>query len=253
MNVFRKSRRALVTGAGAADGIGIATARALGEAGLSVVITASSARVEQRAEELRGEGLDISAVVADLTLSGDVERLRSEAGEVDILVNNAGMGTVAQPALQRRFLDLSESDWDRGIDVSLKTAFLSTRGFLAGMVQRGHGRVVNMASVTGPYVSNEGEAAYSAAKAGMIGLTHALALEVGRSGVTVNAVAPGWIATGASTPEELVAARNTPLGRAGSPAEVAAAVLFLASDAASYVNGAVLVVDGGNVLQERKG
>lgn len=253
MIVFGKSRKALVTGAGAADGIGIATARALGEAGLSVIITASSARVEQRAEELRAEGLDISALMADLTLSGDVERLRSEAGEIDILVNNAGMGTIAQPALQRRFLDLSESDWDRGIDVSLKTAFLSTRGFLAGMVQRGHGRVVNMASVTGPYVSNEGEAAYSAAKAGMIGLTHALALEVGRSGVTVNAVAPGWIATGASTPEELVAARNTPLGRAGSPAEVAAAVLFLASDAASYVNGAVLVVDGGNILQERKG
>lgn len=251
--MFRKSRKALVTGAGAADGIGIATARALGGAGLSVVITASSARVEQRAEELRADGLDVHGVVADLTLSGDVERLRSEAGEIDILVNNAGMGTVAQPALQRRFLDLSEGDWDRGIDVSLKTAFLSTRGFLAGMVQRGHGRVVNMASVTGPYVSNEGEAAYSAAKAGMIGLTHALALEVGRSGVTVNAVAPGWIATGASTPEELVAARNTPLGRAGTPEEVAAVVSFLASDAASYVNGAVLVVDGGNILQERKG
>ncbi|MDX8457542.1 SDR family NAD(P)-dependent oxidoreductase [Mesorhizobium humile] len=253
MIVFRKSRKALVTGAGAADGIGMAIARALGEAGLSVTLTASSARVEQRAEELRADGLDVRAVVADLTLSSDVERLSAEAGEIDILVNNAGMGTVAQPALQRRFLDLSESEWDRGIDVSLKTAFLSTRGFLAGMVRRGHGRVVNMASVTGPYVSNEGEAAYSAAKAGMIGLTHALALEVGRSGVTVNAVAPGWIATGASTQEELVAARNTPLGRAGSPAEVAAAVLFLASDAASYVNGAVLVVDGGNILQERKG
>ncbi|WP_245442007.1 SDR family oxidoreductase [Mesorhizobium hawassense] len=251
--MFGKSRRALVTGAGAADGIGIATARALGGAGLSVVITASSARVEQRAEELRAEGLDVRALVANLTLSGDVERLRSDAGEIDILVNNAGMGTVAQPALRRRFIDLSESDWDRGIDVSLKTAFLSTREFLAGMVRRGHGRVVNMASVTGPYVSNEGEAAYSAAKAGMIGLTHALALEVGRSGVTVNAVAPGWIATGASTPEELAAARNTPLGRAGSPEEVAAAVLFLASDAAGYVNGAVLVVDGGNILQERKG
>ncbi|TIP38074.1 MAG: SDR family NAD(P)-dependent oxidoreductase, partial [Mesorhizobium sp.] len=119
MIVFRKSRRALVTGAGAADGIGIATARALGAAGLSVVITASSARVEQRAGELRAEGLDVRAVMADLTVSGDVERLCSQAGEIDVLVNNAGMGTVAQPALQRRFVDLSESDWDRGIDVSL--------------------------------------------------------------------------------------------------------------------------------------
>jgi len=250
---FTKSRTALITGAGAADGIGIAIARALGQAGLSLAITSSTERVHSRAQELRAEGLTVTAEIADLTVAADVGRLVATIGPVDILVNNAGMGTVAQPALQRRFIELDESDWDRGIAVSLKTAFLVTRAFLPAMIARRHGRVVNIASVTGPLVSNEGEAAYSAAKAGMVGLTHTLALEVARDGVTANAVAPGWIETGASTPEELVAARHTPPGRAGSPEEVAAAALFLASDAASYVNGIVLVVDGGNILQETKG
>ncbi len=251
--VFLKSRTALVTGAGAVDGIGVAIARALGQAGLSVAITSSTDRVHSRADELRAEGLTVTSEVADLTLTADVERLLANIGAVDILVNNAGMGTVAQPSLQRRFIDLDESDWDRGIAVSLKTAFLVTRAFLPAMVARGHGRVVNIASVTGPLVSNEGSAAYSAAKAGMVGMTHTLALEVARDGVTANAIGPGWIETGASTPDELVAARHTPPGRAGSPEEVAAAALFLASDAASYVNGILLVVDGGNILQETKG
>jgi len=248
-----RRRTALVTGVGAADGIGFAVARALGLAGLSVAITASSERVRQRAAELRDLGLEVRAAVADLTRAAEVRRLRAEIGPVDTLVNNAGMGSLAQPAVQKGFLELDEAEWDRGLDVSLKTAFLATRAFLPDMVAAGHGRVVNIASVTGPFVANEGEAAYCAAKAGMVGLTHALALEVGRHGVTVNAVAPGWIATGASTPEELAAARHTPPGRAGTPEEVAAPVVFLASEGASYINGAVIVVDGGNILQERKG
>jgi 3-oxoacyl-[acyl-carrier protein] reductase len=181
-----------------------------------------------------------------------VRGLLSAAGPVDILVNNAGMGSQHEPALQKRFIELDEAEWNRGMDVTLKTAFLTTRFFLPAMVSRGYGRVVNVASVTGPLVSNPGESAYSAAKAGMVGLTHALALEVGAAGVTVNAVAPGWIDTGASTEQERIAARHTPLGRAGRPEEVAAAVAFLASDAASYINGITLVVDGGNILQERK-
>ena len=238
-------KTALVTGAGARDGIGVAIARTLAKRGLSVAIAGASARIHDRAEELRAGGFQITSHVADLTTADEVARL-------DVLVNNAGMGSVAAPALQRSFLSLTEADWDVGIDVTLKTAFLVTKAFLGDMTERGIGRIVNIASVTGPLVSNEGEAAYSAAKAGMVGMTHALALEVGRFGVTVNAVAPGWVDTGASTEEERIAARHTPLGRAGRPDEIAAAAAFLASEEASYVNGSVLVVDGGNILQESK-
>lgn len=244
--------RALVTGAGAPGGIGIACARALAAAGIDVAICATTARIETRAAELRAEGLRVTAHIADLTQAAQVARLRAEVGPVEVLVNNAGMGSVLAPARQAVFADLDEPDWLQAIDTSLHTAFRVTRAFLPDMLAAGFGRIVMMASVTGPYVANPGEAAYSAAKAGLVGLTHALALETAARGVTVNAVAPGWIATEASTPEELRAAQATPPGRAGTPAEVAACVGFLASAAASYVNGAVLVVDGGNILQERK-
>ncbi|QKC93885.1 SDR family oxidoreductase [Mesorhizobium sp. NZP2298] len=246
-------KRALVTGAGAVDGIGFAVARQLGHTGHAVFLTGASARVLDRATELRAEGIDAGAMVADLTKAADVARLRGDAGAIDILVNNAGMGSLASPSADKAFLAMSEADWDRGIDVSLKTAFLVTHAFLPAMIEAGYGRIVNVASVTGPLVSFEGTSAYSAAKAGMVGLTRTLALEVARSGVTVNAVAPGWIETGASSEMERMAALHTPPARAGRPDEVAAAVVFLASEGASYVNGALLVVDGGNSLQEHKG
>ncbi|OBQ67289.1 SDR family NAD(P)-dependent oxidoreductase [Mesorhizobium erdmanii] len=246
-------KSALITGAGAADGIGVAIARQLGSAGHIVFLTGASARVLDRAAELRAEGIEAKGVVADLTKAGEVARLRATVGAADILVNNAGMGSLASPSVDKAFLAMTEAEWDRGIDVSLKTAFLVTHAFLPAMVEASYGRIVNVASVTGPLVSFEGTSAYSAAKAGMVGLTRTLALEVAKNGITVNAVAPGWIETGASSEMERTAALHTPPARAGRPDEVAAAVVFLASEGASYVNGALLVVDGGNSLQEHKG
>jgi len=243
-----KNKVALVTGA--AMGIGREIALRLASEGAGLVLFDLSEKIHGVVDEARKLGVEALGVTGDVSRRVDVERLVSEAvkvfGKIDILVNNAGIYPF------KPFLEMSEDDWDRVINVNLKGTFLVTRQVAPLMVKQRYGRIINISSIAGlvgfPALSH-----YCASKAGIIGFTRALALELAPYNITVNAIAPGpteTAGTKASTPQALEQiVRAIPVGRIGKPADIASTVAFLASEEASFITGAVIVVDGGYTAQ----
>jgi 3-oxoacyl-[acyl-carrier protein] reductase len=233
---------ALVTGAG--TGIGAACARALDAAGFRVAVHYRSS--EAQAREVAAKLSDALLVKADLAvpeqLDALVAELKERAGRVDVLVNNAG---ITRDQLMVR---MKPEDWDAVVRTNLTAAFTCTQAVLRSMIKQRGGRIISISSVVGQ-AGNAGQANYAAAKAGLIGFSKSLALEVASRGVTVNVVAPGLIETDMTRalPEEArkTWAEKIPLGRVGAPEDVAGAVCFLASDEASYITGQIIAVNGG--------
>jgi len=252
-----QDRVCLVTGAGSENGIGFCTAKIFAGLGAKVALISTTDRILRRAEELCILGAEAKGYVADLMDRSQVEKvidqILADFGTIDVLVNNAGMVQIGESEDFTEFADLTYESWDTSIDRNLTLCFNVTRRVLPHMKEKKYGRIVNVSSVTGPVVSNPGEAAYGAAKAAVIGMSRAIAIETAKDNIMINNVLPGWIATASQTESEAAGGLNTPVGRGGTPEEVANMIVFLASEKASYITGQSFIVDGGNTIQEYKG
>jgi len=244
-----EGRTAIVTGS--ARGLGKAIALKLASLGANIVLNdiQSSDSLDETAEEFRKANYKVAVARGNVRNADDVKAMIATAvetfGSVDILVNNAGITRDKPMAL------MSEEDWDMVLDINLKGAFLCTKFAVKQMIKQKYGHIINIASVAGRY-GNQGQANYSASKAGLIGLTKTTAKEFASRGITCNAVAPGIIVSKMTDvlPEEVKKKylENIPLGRFGTPEDVAGVVAFLASDDAAYVTGQVIDIDGGLVM-----
>ncbi|MEE2877023.1 MAG: 3-oxoacyl-[acyl-carrier-protein] reductase [Candidatus Neomarinimicrobiota bacterium] len=240
-----ESRSAFVTGA--SRGIGLAIAKLFALSGIKVTCASRTIKaLEQVVSEIQSSGGEAHAIKLDVSNMADFSRAVVESaekfGEVDILVNNAGI------VKDNLLLRMKEDDWDSVIDINLKGCFNGIKAVTPLMMKKRSGRIINVSSVSG-MMGNAGQANYSAAKAGMIGLTKTIARELSSRNITVNAIAPGYIATDMTSDlsekvkEDLI--KHIPLGRIGNAEEIAATALFLCSDAAGYITGQTIAVNGG--------
>lgn len=239
---------ALVTGAGDPAAIGFACARALAAQGARVAVTSTTDRIHDRAEELRAAGAEAVAVTADLTDPAAAEALAASVagalGPITVVVNNAGMTSVSDPQAPASLAAIEPGLWRHTVARNVDPAFTVTRAVLPGMLAAGFGRVINVASISGAVVAYPGDVGYHAGKGALVGMTRALAVEVAGTGVTANAICPGWILTPSLTEEEVAMGARTPMGRCGTPDEIGATAAFLASREAAYLTGQTIVVDG---------
>jgi 3-oxoacyl-[acyl-carrier protein] reductase len=252
MQIDLSGRVAIVTGA--SRGIGRAIALELGRCGAAVVVNARSQ--QGAAEAVRDEILalgttqQVATIHADVAQPADVERLVKQTqaafGAIDIVVNNAGI------TRDNLLLRMKDDEWDAVIDTNLRGVYLLTKAVLRPMMKARRGRIINVTSVVG-LTGNAGQANYAAAKAGLIGFTKSVAREMASRGITANAIAPGWIETditkNLSDEIKNAALAAIPLGRLGQPNDVAGMVAFLASDAAAYITGQTIAIDGGMTMQ----
>jgi 3-oxoacyl-[acyl-carrier protein] reductase len=243
-----KEKTAIITGA--ANGIGFAAAERFAREGANVILADFDAEIgRQREEELREEGLQARFIQVDVSKRESIDELvrqvLEEYGRIDILINNAGITRDSMLA------KMAAEDFQKVIDVNLTGVFHCTQAVIPSMIEQGKGKIISTSSVSGVY-GNIGQTNYAAAKAGVVGMTKTWAKELGRKGINVNAVAPGFIHTGmtAKVPEKVIGQMKqmVPLGRLGSPEDISNAYLFLASDESDYINGTVLHVDGGIMM-----
>jgi 3-oxoacyl-[acyl-carrier protein] reductase len=251
---------ALITGAGSAKGIGFATATLLARNGYQVLLCGHSIRVEERAAQLRHDGHNAQAFAGDITDPATRESLaawvKNTTYHLDAMVINHGMTSVSAPMEDTEESGSIDNTPPEAFEMSLARNLTSSYAIvrlLMPLVRASqHGRIVAVSSVTGGTMAMAHEVSYAASKAGLEGMVRALAVDEAHHGITVNAVAPGWIATESQTDREIVQGGFTPMKRSGTAAEVAAVIGFLTSPEASYITGQVIVVDGGNSIAEER-